>query len=130
MIYIQEKNPFTDEALVVEEDENSIWIYRVDNENKIVQDALFCSTGKLVDNSAEIKEAISRGLAPPLLKSFANELSIQTGLTVDDITIKWLSADEVEVSLRSQPFVKLNNATKETFSLAVNKDGPFGKAWK
>ncbi|MBR9859589.1 hypothetical protein GYB22_02335 [bacterium] len=130
MIYIQEQNPFADETLVVEEDENSIWVYRVDSEKKIVQDVLFCSTGKLVENSADIKEASITGQAPPLLRSFANELYIQKGLTEDDISINWLSVDEVEVCLKSQPFVKLSMATNETFSRAVNKDGPFGKAWK
>jgi hypothetical protein len=130
MIFIQEPNPFSNESLVIEEDANSIYAYRLNSEQTVLQDIFICSTGKIVETANEIKEAIDLGFAPPLLRSFANEYSIQKYLTEDDISINWISVEEVVVCIKRKPFARLNGRTKECFSIALNKDGPYGKAWK
>ena len=55
MIFIQEPNPFSNESLVIEEDPNSIYTYRLNNEQTVLQEIFICSTGKIVETANEIK---------------------------------------------------------------------------
>lgn len=95
MIFIQQDSPFEDETLIIEEDEQSVWAYRYDKNKELIQDGFLCSRGQLVENREEIKIAIDKGLAPPLLRSFHNKHSVQSDLQEKAIQAEWISNDEI-----------------------------------
>ena len=130
MIFIQNRNPFGHENLIIEEDENSIWAYLIDNEDQLIMDGFICSTGKLVESSEEIKTAMDKGSAPPLLSKFKNEHSIQKSLNENDLSIEWVSEDELIVSINENQFLRMIKSSRESYSKAINNDGPYGKVWK
>jgi len=127
MIYIKEVNPNNDITLIIEEDIYSIWAYLLNDTSEIIQDGFICSTGHLVNSQEEIKNAIDNGLAPPLLKNFANEHSIQTNLNENDIEFEWQSKDEITVKIYGTKYLRMNIGTNESFCFAINRDGPYGK---
>ena len=130
MIFIQSNSPFKEETLIIEEDTMSIWAYLLNDSNEIIQYGLLCSTGELIEEQSQIKTAIDNGLAPPLLRDFENDYSIQIGLAKDDLDVEWVSGEELIIYLKSVPYLKMNMVSKESYSMAVNQDGPYGKKWK
>ena len=129
MIFIEEQSPFLNEKLVVEEDEKSTWVYLVDADNNILQDAFLCSSGEIVTDIVEMKSVIENNMAPPLMESFRNEFSVQKSLSENDVKVKWVSENEVKVFLGDKEFVRMLKKEKESYCLGVSKDGPYGKIY-
>ena len=129
MIFIEEQSPFLNEKLVVEEDEKSTWVYLVDADNNILQDAFLCSSGEIVTDIVEMKSVIENNMAPPLMESFRNEFSVQKSLSENDVKVKWVSENEVKVFLGDKEFVRMLKKEKESYCLGVSKDGTYGKIY-
>ena len=127
MIFIEQQNPFGENILVIEEDKMSIWAYLIDENGQLIQDGFICSTGYLAKNKEEVKNAMSNGSAPPLLDSFQTPNSIQQNLNATDIAVKWVSQDEVLVWLRGKLFLRMLKSSKQSFSLAISDNGPYGQ---
>jgi len=127
MIFIQHDSPLGTEKIIIEEDEKSIWAYLVDNNGNLIQDGFLCSTGALVETKEQVKQAIDKGLAPPLLKNYQNDFSIQKNLTEADFRIDWVSENEISISIKGTPFLHIVKNKNISNSLAIGDDGPYGK---
>ncbi len=117
-----------EKSLVIEGDDHSVLAYIVNSEKgEILFDGFVCSRGTIVDSSAEIKEFIDNGIAPPLLAEYENRYSVQPYITNDSILIE-LTDTNIKVYLDETVFTDLDLVSGTSYSKAVQKDGPYGLA--
>jgi hypothetical protein len=114
--------------IVVEGDDHSIWTYVIshnDERKGIEFDGFVCSRGTMVLDSEEVKKYIDSDFAPPLMKEYSNEYSIQREIEGKDIEISWCG-DYVSVILKGVEFLVMDLKKQQSFSKSTIKIGPYG----
>lgn len=115
-----------DRTLVVEGDGFSVWAYLLNDDDESIDFSGFlCSTGTLVDTDEEVERFIKEGNQPPLLRVFANDLSVINDLSSEDISVDALDDESLAVSIRGKQYLLMDMADKQAYSIAVAQDGPY-----
>ena len=114
-------------TLVIDGDGFSVYAFLLkDDEESIDFDGFICSTGTLVENETEVKRFIQEGNQPPLMKKYANELSVVEDIKAEDIDVEVLDDETLAVSIRGRQYMLMDLAEKQSYSIAVSEDGPYG----
>ena len=128
-IFISDFNEEVNKTLVVEGDEHTIWAYvlnSLDGQNNIEFQGFLCSRGTLVEEESEIGDYIDQGFAPPLLRSFSNEYSVQEEITANNISIFW-DKEKVGVLVDEVTYLILDYTNKVAYSKGVLEESPYGR---
>jgi hypothetical protein len=127
-IYITKQIDSQSRELIIESDDFSIWAYLMDseNENNIILDGFICSLGKVLDSTAEVKDYIEKGYAPPISKDFLNDFTIQNDITEKDIDIK-VDSKGISIYIRDLKFLEMDLINLYSFSRSISKSGPYGQ---
>lgn len=114
-------------TLVIEGDGFSAWVYLLQEDDETIDFSGFlCSLGTLVESDADVERFLQEGNQPPLLKEFANEFSVVEDVVAEDIVVDMLNEENLTVSLRGQQYLLLDIEEKQSYSIAVSQDGPYG----
>ena len=122
-IYLEEYTEIENRYLVIESDHHAVWAYVLDENNQIEFDGFLFSRGTFVDSSENIKEFIGKGFQPPLMKSFANEFSVQRRMTNENLKIVWESS-LVRNLIDNVEFSRMDTLNRISYSKATSKKGP------
>jgi hypothetical protein len=114
-------------TLVIDGDGFSVYAFLLKEDDETIDfDGFLCSTGTLVENEAEVARFIQEGNQPPLMKQFANEYSVVTDLKADEVGVEVLDEDTLAVSIRGKQYLLLDIAEKQSYTIAVTEDSPYG----
>jgi hypothetical protein len=127
-IYIAKQIDSQSRELIIESDDFSIWAYLIDseNDNNILLDGFICSLGKVLDSTAEVKDYIDKGYAPPICKDFLNDFTVQKDIVEKDINIK-IESKGISIYIRDLKFLEMDLINLESFSRSISKSGPYGQ---
>lgn len=115
-------------TMVIEGDGFSVWAYLLQEDEETIDFSCFlCATGSLVESSTDVERFLEEGNQPPLMQEFANEYSVVENLQAEDIGVEPQDAVTISVSIRGKEYLRIDTASKTSYSLAVAKDGPYGQ---
>ncbi|WP_224999208.1 hypothetical protein [Cesiribacter sp. SM1] len=114
-------------TLVIDGDGFSVYAFLLKEDDESIDfDGFLCSTGTLVENEAEVARFIQEGNQPPLMKQYANEHSVVKDLKADEVGVEVLDDETLAVSIRGKQYLLLDIAEKQSYTIAVTEDGPYG----
>ncbi len=127
-IYLTQYNESQKLSVIIEGDQYSVWAYIVDNENEemnILFHGFVCSKGLIVNTNEAVKLHLNQGAAPPLMREYANEYSIQNDISNDRLFIVW-NHSIVKVFIDKIEFLILHIGKRKSYARGVSKTGPYG----
>ena len=114
-------------TLVIDGDGFSIWVYLLQEDDESIDFSGFlCSMGTVVDSDAEVERFLQEGNQPPLQKEFENEYSVVGEVVPEDISVEVLDSENLTVSVKGRQYLLLDLAERQSYSIAVAEDGPYG----
>ncbi|EMR01332.1 hypothetical protein [Cesiribacter andamanensis] len=114
-------------SVIIEGDGITVWVYVLKEDEETVDFGGFlCATGQPIDDNSEIERYLMEGNQPPLHQDYANEHSVVENLQADDIGVEVLGTDKITVSIRKKVYLILDLAQKQSHSIALSQDGPYG----
>ena len=129
-IFYSEQDEITKRYIVIEEDENSIWVYlTIPNESQIDKDCFLGSRYEIKEDISNFKEYKKRQIPLPMTKAFSTEFSFFKEINEDDLTVNWFQNGNVLLTINGNPFLFFHHKAKRGFSKSIKKDGMYGNSW-
>jgi hypothetical protein len=126
-VFYSEQDELSKKNIVIEEDENSIWVYLTNpNESKIEKDCFLGSRYKIESNLDKNKH---KQTPPSMIKEFSTEKSFLERISHNDITVNWFQKGNVLIKVKEIPFLFFHYEEIKGFSKSISKDGMFGNTW-
>ena len=111
--------------IVIEEDENSIWVYLMGpDEKSIGMDGFLCSVVEPVDLIDEDFRA--KRIPPPLLKKYANEFSFNDSVDPDKLVIEFDEILFIDIIYEDELLLRMDIKCRKSYSKGLAIDGPYG----
>jgi hypothetical protein len=129
-IFLTSQHETSGRSAIFEDNGTSAWFYMTEAGNRTPEhDAFVYSPIPPVSKESAIAEA-KAGNPPPLATEYAAANQPFTGATASNISFVW-SADGEAVSLHYEgiPIAMITAESRQGFSKAVAKPGPYGLPW-
>ncbi len=129
-IFYSEQDEITKRYIVIEEDENSIWVYlTIPNESQIDKDCFLGSRYEIKENEFDFEEYKKRQTPPPMTKEFSSKFSFFKEISEKDLKVNWLKNGNVVLKIRGESFLFFHNQIEREFSKSIGKNGIYGNTW-
>ncbi|MFX0060908.1 MAG: hypothetical protein ACFFC7_01835 [Candidatus Hermodarchaeota archaeon] len=132
MIFLSSYNELSKRYGVFEEDEIVGWLYLTapNSEQPVADVFVYTLTEPISEASVDrLKSENGRG-PPPLSREYANELSVRTNVTEDDLSFEWSrDGESICLLIHTRPVAMIIKNKKRGYSVGLAYSGPYGEPW-